>query len=119
MTTAFLILTMPNIFSGAGKSVPFWLPPPSSARRVDRHGRRCDQYYDRLSRGFKPSWLGKLSTLVQVIAVGLILIGVVSGYSFHLPTTYFFVAFLAVCRRSLYFLVARLMNQEKSTDETS
>jgi phosphatidylglycerophosphate synthase len=70
--------------------------------------------------GFKPSWLGKLSTLVQVIAVGLILIGVVSGYSFHLPTTYFFVAFLAVLSGVHYiFFVARLMNQEKSTDETS
>jgi cardiolipin synthase len=120
MTTAFLILTMPNIFPAPGKSVPFWVTAAVIGRDVLIVTVAAAINIMTGFHGFKPSWLGKLSTLVQVIAVGLILIGVVSGYSFHLPTTYFFVAFLAVLSGVHYiFFVARLMNQEKSTDETS
>ena len=68
-------------------------------------------------RGFRPSWLGKLSTLVQVIAVGMILLAAVTGYVFYLPTTYFIVVLLAFASGFHYvFHVARLMREADSTD---
>ena len=67
--------------------------------------------------GFKPSWLGKLSTTVQVAAVTLILIAAVFGHSFYLPTTYFIVVLLAVISGFHYiFHVARLMRDEEIKD---
>ena len=120
MTTAFLILTMPNIFAAPGKSVPFWVTAAVIGRDVLIVTVAAAINIMTGFHGFKPSWLGKLSTLVQVVAVGLILISAVSGYTFYLPTTYFFVAFLAVLSGVHYiFFVARLMNQGKSSNETS
>ena len=63
-------------------------------------------------RGFKPSWLGKASTFVQVLGVLLVLIAAV----FHvdnglfLPTTYAVIAAFAVASGVHYiYHVARLM----------
>ena len=64
-------------------------------------------------RGFKPSWLGKASTFVQIIAVGLILLSPVIDYSFYLPTVYTTVACFAVFSGIHYiFHVARLMKED-------
>jgi phosphatidylglycerophosphate synthase len=63
-------------------------------------------------RGFKPSFLGKLSTLIQVAAVTLILLSAVTGYSFYLPTTYTIVTLLAFVSGVHYvFQVATLMGE--------
>ena len=119
MTTAFLILTMPNIFPAPGKSVPFWVTAAVIGRDVLIVTVAAAINIMTGFHGFKPSYLGKLSTLVQVIAVGLILIAAVTGYSFYLPTTYFIVALLAFLSGVHYiFFVARLMNQEKSSNES-
>jgi cardiolipin synthase len=116
MTTAFLILTMPNIFPSPGKSVPFWVTAAVIGRDVLIVTVAAAINIMTGFHGFKPSYLGKLSTLVQVIAVGLILIAAVTGYSFYLPTTYFIVALLAFLSGVHYiFFVAQLMNQEKSS----
>lgn len=117
MTTAFLILTMPNIFPAPGKSVPFWVTAAVIGRDVLIVTVAAAINIMTGFHGFKPSYLGKLSTLVQVAAVGLILIAAVTGYSFHLPTTYFFVALLAFLSGVHYiFFVAKLMNQEKEAN---
>jgi cardiolipin synthase (CMP-forming) len=66
-------------------------------------------------RGFKPSWLGKLSTLVQVAAVALILLAAIISelQSFYLPTVYAVVVTLAFVSGVHYiFHVARLMKEE-------
>ena len=66
--------------------------------------------------GFKPSWLGKLSTIVQVIAVGMIVFAAVTGYTFYLPTTYFIVVLLAFVPGIHYvFHVARLMREDDAS----
>ena len=66
-------------------------------------------------RGFKPSFWGKFSTLVQVLAVTLILFSAVSGYSFYLPTTYTITTLLAFVSGVHYvFQVARLMRDEET-----
>ncbi|MDQ2747173.1 MAG: hypothetical protein M3T96_07945, partial [Acidobacteriota bacterium] len=66
-------------------------------------------------RGFKPSNLGKASTVVQISAIAIILFAAVfptfSGY--YLPTVYFTVALLAVLSGLHYiYFVAKLMKEE-------
>jgi cardiolipin synthase len=68
-------------------------------------------------RGFKPSIWGKLSTFVQVIAVTLILLAAVFGYSFYLPTTYVIVVLLAAISGVHYiFHVAKLMKDAEGSN---
>lgn len=113
MTTAFVILTMPNIFPPPGKSVPFWVTAAVIGRDVLIIAVAGAINIMTGFRGFKPSWLGKLSTLVQVAAVGLILLAAVFGYSFYLPTIYAIVVFLAFASGVHYiFFIARLMKDE-------
>ena len=115
MTTAFLILTMPNIFPPPGKSVPFWVTAAVIGRDVLILAIAGAIYVMTGFRGFKPSWLGKLSTLVQIAAVGLILLAAVYGYRFFLPTVYTTVAFLAFASGAHYiFFVARLMKEAET-----
>lgn len=114
MTTAFIILTLPNIFPPPAKSVPFWVTAAVIGRDVLIVTVAGAINIMTGFRGFRPSWLGKLSTTVQVIAVSLILLASVTGYSFYLPTTYFIVVLLAVCSGIHYiFHVARLMREEE------
>jgi cardiolipin synthase len=114
MTTAFLILTMPNIFPPPGKSVPFWVTAAVIGRDVLIITVAGAINIMTGFHGFKPSRLGKLSTLVQVAAVCLILFAAVFGYSFFLPTVYTIVALLAFASGIHYiFFVARLMKEEE------
>jgi cardiolipin synthase (CMP-forming) len=112
MTTAFIILTMPNIAPNF-RSVPFWVTAAVIGRDVLIITVAGAINIMTGFHGFKPSWLGKLSTLVQVIAVGMILLSAVTGYTFYLPTTYFIVVLLAFVSGIHYiFHVARLMREE-------
>ena len=114
MTVAFIVLTMPNIFPPPGKSVPFWVTAAVIGRDVLIVTVAGAINIMTGFHGFKPSWLGKLSTTVQVAAVALILCAAVFGYSFYLPTTYFIVVLLAFASGIHYiFFVARLMKEEE------
>ncbi len=116
MTTAFLILTMPNIFPPPGKSVPFWVTAAVIGRDVLIITVAGAINIMTGFHGFKPSQLGKLSTLVQVAAVGLILLAAFFGFSFYLPTVYTLVVLLAFASGVHYiFFVARLMKEQETT----
>lgn len=116
MTTAFLILTMPNIFPPPGKSVPFWVTAAVIGRDVLILAVAGAINVMTGFHGFKPSWLGKLSTLVQVAAVGLILFAAVFGHTIYLPTVYSLVVLLAFVSGVHYiFFVASLMKTEETT----
>jgi len=68
-------------------------------------------------RGFKPSWLGKASTFVQVVSVILILVAAVFPQlrGFYLPTVYTTVSAFAVFSGIHYiFHVARLMRESEN-----
>ncbi len=68
-------------------------------------------------RGFKPSWLGKASTFVQVVGVIAILVAAVFQElrGFYLPTVYTIVAAFAVFSGIHYiFHVAKLMRENES-----
>jgi len=115
MTTAFIILTMPNVMQPARHlPVPFWVTAAVIGRDVLIITVAGAINMITGFRGFKPSWLGKASTFVQVVAVGLILLSPVAGYSFYLPTVYTSVAFFAVVSGIHYiFHIARLMREEE------
>jgi cardiolipin synthase len=116
MTVAFIVLTMPNVLQPQRHlPVPFWVTAAVIGRDVLIITVAGAINIMTGFRGFKPSVWGKLSTFVQVIAVTLILVAAVFGYSFYLPTTYVIVVLLAVVSGIHYiFHVAKLM---KDSDE--
>lgn len=116
MTTAFIILTLPNIFPPVRHlPIPFWVTAAVIGRDVLIVTVAGAIHIMTGFRGFKPSWLGKLSTFVQVIAVTLIMFAAVTGYTIFLPSTYVIVALLAVVSGLHYiFQVAGLMKDEES-----
>ena len=67
-------------------------------------------------RGFRPSWLGKLNTTVQIVAIAAIIFAarVPRGSGYYLPTIYTSVFTLAVLSGAHYvFFASRLMNEDK------
>ena len=115
MTTAFIILSLPHIFPPTRHlPVPFWVTAAVIGRDVLIITVAAAIFIITEFRGFKPSWLGKLSTMVQVFAVGLILIAAVFPQlkSFYLPTVYAVVFALAFFSGVHYiFHVAKLMKE--------
>ena len=122
MTTAFIILTLPNVFPPIRHlPVPFWVTASVIGRDVLITASAIAIFIITDFRGFKPSWLGKLSTLVQVSAVGLILLAAIFPVlNIYLPTVYTSVVAVAVFSGVHYiFHVARLMNEQpKQTNQT-
>jgi cardiolipin synthase len=116
MTTAFIILTLPNVFPPTRHlPVPFWVMAAVIGRDVLIIAVAAAIFIITDFRGFKPSWLGKASTLVQVVAVVLILLAAIfhSLQSFYLPTVYTTVTAFAFFSGFHYiFYVARLMREE-------
>jgi cardiolipin synthase len=116
MTTAFIILSIPSVLPPVRHlPVPFWVTITVIGRDVLILVVAGAINVITGFRGFKPSWLGKLSTLVQVVAVTLILFSAVTGISIYLPTTYAFVVLLAFVSGAHYiFQVAKLMKEEEA-----
>ncbi|MEZ5346192.1 MAG: CDP-alcohol phosphatidyltransferase family protein [Pyrinomonadaceae bacterium] len=116
MTTAFIILTLPKVFPPVEYlPVPFWVTAAVIGRDVLIITVAAAINVMTGFTGFKPSWLGKLSTTVQVFAVGLILIAAVfpATKGFYLPTVYIVVVALAFLSGFHYiFHVARLMRED-------
>lgn len=116
MTTAFIVLAMKGVLPPDVRHlpVPFWVTAAVIGRDVLILSVAAAINIMTGFKGFKPSWLGKLSTLVQVLAVGLILLAAVMGYSFYLPTVYFIVVLLAFASGFHYiFHVGKLMREEE------
>jgi cardiolipin synthase (CMP-forming) len=116
MTVAFIVLTMPNVLQPTRHlPIPFWVTAAVIGRDVLIVTVAGAINVMTGFHGFKPSWLGKLSTTIQVAAVTLILCAAVFGYSFYLPTTYVIVVMLAFASGIHYiFFVARLMKDSET-----
>jgi len=114
MTTAFIILTLPNVLPPVRHlPIPFWVTASVIGRDVLILTVAGGINIMTGFRGFKPSFWGKVSTLVQVIGISLVMFAAVSGYSVFLPTTYFIIVSLVVVSGVHYiFQVARLMSEE-------
>lgn len=121
MTTAFVVLSLPHVLEPVRfLPVPFWVTAAVIGRDILILTVAGAINVMTGFRGFKPSLLGKLSTFVQVIAVTLVLTAAVTGYSFYLPTTYFFVVLLAVASGVHYvFQVARHMKEEEAAKKSA
>jgi len=119
MTVAFIVLAMPNVLQPTRfLPVPFWVTAAVIGRDVLIVTVAGAINIMTGFHGFKPSWLGKLSTFVQVIAVALILLAAFLEYSFYLPTVYFIVVLLAFVSGIHYiFHVAKLMREDEGSAE--
>lgn len=115
MTVAFVILTLPNVLHPTRHlPVPFWVTASVLGRDILIVTVAGAINVMTGFRNFRPSMLGKLSTIVQVIAVGLILLAAVSDYTFYLPGVYVAVVLLAAASGFHYiFHVSRLMSAEE------
>jgi cardiolipin synthase len=119
MTVAFIVLALPKVLEPTRfLPVPFWVTAAVIGRDVLIVTVAGAINIMTGFHGFKPSWLGKLSTFVQVIAVVLILLAAFFKTSFYLPTVYFIVVLLAVASGIHYiFFVARLMKEDENSGE--
>ncbi|MDI1243299.1 MAG: CDP-alcohol phosphatidyltransferase family protein [bacterium] len=115
MTVAFIILTIPNVLPPTRHlPIPFWVTASVIGRDVLIITIAAAINVITGFRGFKPSFWGKVSTLVQVVGISLVMLAAVTGYSIFLPTTYFIIVLLVVVSGVHYvFQVARLMKKEE------
>lgn len=117
MTTAFVMLTLSSVVGTPRHlPVPFWVTATVIGRDVLIVAIAGAINVMTGFRGFKPSWLGKTSTFVQVVGVILILVAAVFPQlrGFYLPTVYTTVAAFAVFSGIHYiFHVAKLMREDE------
>lgn len=121
MTTAFVMLTLSSVVGTPRHlPVPFWVTATVIGRDVLIVAVAGAINMMTGFRRFKPSWLGKASTFVQVIGVMLILIAAVFPElrGFYLPTVYTSVAAIAIFSGIHYiFHVAKLMREAEASGE--
>ena len=115
MITAFVMLTIPGLLApGRHLPVPFWVTAAVIGRDILIVAVAMSIIMRTGFRDFKPSWLGKASTFVQVAAVILILIAAVFPQlnGIYLPTTYTIVTLFALLSGIHYiFHVAKAMRE--------
>lgn len=118
MTTAFVMLTLSSVVGTPRHlPVPFWVTACVIGRDIAIIAVAGAINVMTGFRGFKPSWLGKASTFVQVVGVIAILVAAVfpALRGFYLPTVYTIVAAFAVVSGIHYiFHVAKLMREGES-----
>jgi cardiolipin synthase (CMP-forming) len=124
MTTAFIILALPGVFPAEPhlRHLPVrpWVSVAVIGRDILIVVVAAAIFITTNFRGFRPSWLGKASTVVQIFAVILILIAAVfpSLQGFYLPTVYTTTVAFAVFSGVHYiFHVAQLMKEEDKKDD--
>lgn len=124
MTTSFILVTLPHVLPADNKHfpVPFWVTSAVIGRDILIVVVALAIFIITEFRGFKPSIWGKISTVVQISAIGIVLIATIFPYGsgYYLPTVYTLVTALAVISGVHYiFHVAQLMSEEKSQDKNS
>jgi cardiolipin synthase len=125
LVTSFIVLALPSISPQqqppSHLPVPFWVTTAVISRDVFILVGAAAINIVTGFRSFRPSLLGKLNTVVQIVAVVLILIAAgipsyISGY--YLPTVYVAVFMLAILSGIHYvFFASRLLNEERRGGE--
>ena len=119
LVTSFVVLSMRSVFPTplpAHLPVPFWVTIAVISRDVFILVGAAAINIMTGFRGFRPSWLGKLSTTVQIVAIATIIFAASFPYGtgYYLPTLYTVVFALAVLSGAHYvFFVSRLLNEER------
>nr|MCU0240292.1 CDP-alcohol phosphatidyltransferase family protein [Pyrinomonadaceae bacterium] len=91
MTVSYIALMLPHVAPEIKHlPIPFWVTASVIGRDILIVVAALAIFIVSDFRGFKPSYLGKLSTVIQISAIGLILIAAVfpQTQSFYLPTLY-------------------------------
>ena len=126
LVTTFVVLSMPSIVAPGSMPehprhlpVPFWVTAAVISRDVFIVVGAAAINIVTGFRGFRPSWLGKVSTVVQISGVFLILTAAnwppLRG---SLPTVYIVVCAFTVFSGVHYiFFAARLLNEDRQVRE--
>ena len=119
LVTAFIVLSMRGVFPHPLPKhlpVPFWVTVSVISRDVFIIVGAAAINMMTGFRGFRPSWLGKLNTTVQIGAIAAITFAasVPYGSGYYLPTVYTSVFTLAILSGAHYvFFVSKLLNEDR------
>jgi len=127
LVTSFIVLALPSIIPQPiprHLPIPFWVTAAVLSRDIFIIVGAAAINIVTGFRGFRPSWLGKANTFVQIAAIGYVLLAAfLEPLRGFLPTVYTTVfAFAVISGIHYIFFVSRVMNEEKrekgeSTDE--
>src|SRR4029434_4630726 len=119
LVTSFVVLSMRSVFPTplpAHLPVPFWVTIAVISRDVFILVGAAAINIMTGFRGFRPSFLGKISTTVQIVAIGIIMLAasIPYGTGYYLPTVYATVFGFAVLSGAHYvFFVSKLLNEDR------
>jgi cardiolipin synthase len=119
MVTAFVVLSMRSVYSHPippHLPVPFWVTIAVISRDVFIVVGAAAINIMTGFRGFRPSMLGKISTGVQIVAIGFILLAASFPYGtgYYLPTVYTIVfAFSVLSGLHYVFFASKLLNEDR------
>ena len=119
LVTAFIVLSMRSVFPQPLPShlpVPFWVTVTVISRDVFIIVGAAAINIMTGFRGFRPSWLGKLNTNVQIVGITAIMFAASVPYytGLYLPTVYAAVFTLALLSGLHYiFFASKLMNEDR------
>jgi cardiolipin synthase len=129
LVTSFITLSMPSVMEPSALvqpharhlPVPFWVTAAVISRDVFIIVGAAAINIVTGFRGFRPSWLGKANTTVQIVSVVLILAAasfpLLRGY---LPTVYTTVFAFAIISGAHYvFWASKLMNEDRQQRESA
>jgi cardiolipin synthase (CMP-forming) len=120
LVTAFVVLSMRSVFPQPLPNhlpIPFWVTIAVISRDVFIVVGAAAINIMTGFRGFRPSFLGKLNTTVQIIAIGIIMFAasVPYGTGYYLPTLYATVFALALLSGTHYiFFASKLLNEDRN-----
>ena len=124
LVSAFIVLTMRSVFPQPLPShlpVPFWVTIAVISRDIFITVGALAINIMTGFRGFRPSWLGKLNTAVQIGGIAAIMFAasVPHYHGYYLPTVYAAVFALAILSGLHYiFFVSKLMNEDRKPGST-
>jgi len=119
LVTAFIVLSMRSVFPQPVPPhlpVPFWVTVAVISRDVFIIVGAAAINMMTGFRGFRPSFLGKLNTTVQIMGIAIIMAAASVPYytGYYLPTVYAAVFILALLSGIHYiFFASKLMNEDR------
>ncbi|MFN2454747.1 MAG: CDP-alcohol phosphatidyltransferase family protein [Pyrinomonadaceae bacterium] len=119
LVTSFIVLSLPSISPQPRPShfpVPFWVTAAVLSRDVFIVVGAAAINIVTGFRGFRPSWLGKTSTTVQILAIIAILVAAIfpNGSGYYLPTVYALVFAFALFSGVHYvFFASNLLAEDR------
>jgi len=122
LVTSFVVLSMRSVFPQPLPShlpVPFWVTVAVISRDVFILVGAAAINIVTGFRGFRPSMLGKINTVVQIFAIAIIIFAasVPYGTGYYLPTLYTTVFAFSVLSGAHYvFFVSRLVNEDRRSE---